>query len=336
MGDAELVEVAGRVVRISSPDKPYFPRLGLTKRDLVEHYRSFADLVMPHCRDRPLNLERYPDGVEGDWFMQKRVPASRPAWLRTVEVTFGSGRRAEELCPASIADVLWSVNLGCISIHPWAVTAADRDHPDELRVDLDPMEGVGFAAVREVALVVREVLVEHGVVGHPKTSGSTGMHVICPIEPETYVDVRRAAVALAREVERRRPELATSSWWREERGERVFLDYNQNLWDRTTASAYSVRPVPAARVSAPVTWDEIGAGVDPADFTLRTLPDRVDDVGDLTAGMREEPSSLEGLLALAAADEADGLSDLPLPPHYPKFPNEPRRVPPSRAADRDD
>lgn len=336
MGDAELVEVAGRRVRISSPDKPYFPQVGLTKRDLVEHYRSFADLVMPHCRDRPLNLERYPDGVEGDWFMQKRVPASRPAWLRTLEVTFGSGRRAEELCPASIADVLWSVNLGCVSIHPWAVTARDPRHPDELRVDLDPMEGVAFDAVRQVALTVREVLAEYGIVGHPKTSGSTGMHVICPIRPEAYVDVRRAAVALAREVERRRPELATSSWWREERGRRVFLDYNQNLWDRTMACAYAVRPVPDARVSTPVTWDEVAGGVEPGDFTLRTLPDRVAEVGDLTAGMRDEPSPLEGLLERATADEEAGLGDLPLPPHYPKFPNEPKRVPPSRAADPDD
>lgn len=334
MSDRVVVEAAGHRVTVSSPDKLYFPDVGLSKLDVVEHYRRVADVLMPHCRDRPVNLERYPDGVEGSWFMQKRVPRSRPDWLATTRVRFGSGRTAEELCPASIADVLWSVNLGCISVHPWAVTTADPDRPDELRVDLDPMPEVGFGAVREATLVVAEILDEQGIAGYPKTSGSTGMHVLCPITPERYVDVRRAAVALAREAHRRAPDVVTASWWREERGQRVFLDYNQNLWDRTTACAYALRPVPDARVSAPVTWDEVRT-VDPADLTARTIDDRLADVGDLTADMRERPSSLDGLLAMATADEQAGLDDLPLPPHYPKFPNEPKRVPPSRAASPD-
>ena len=332
MSGLEL-EVDGRTVKVSSPDKPYFPDAGLTKGDLVDYHLAVADVLMPHCRDRPLNLERYPDGVGGSWFMQKRVPQKRPDWLRTVEVTFGSGRTAEELCPASIADVLWAVNLGCITVHPWSITVADTERPDELRVDLDPQPGVAWSTVRRVTQVVGEVLDEHGLVGSPKTSGSRGMHVICPIEPEGYVDVRRAAVALAREVERRVPDLATSSWWKEERGDRVFLDYNQNLWDRTMACAYAVRAVPDARVSAPVTWGEV-ADVEPEDLTVVTLPQRLRDVGDLTAGLGAQARSIDGLLGLAAVDEASGLPDLPLPPHFPKFANEPKRVPPSRAADR--
>lgn len=330
MSDATTVEADGREVRVSSPGKVYFPDLGLTKLDVVQYYLGVADELLVHCRDRPLNLERYPAGVAGKWFMQKRVPASRPEWLRTVEVTFGSGRTAEELCPAGIADVLWSVNLGCIAVHPWSITVADTEHPDELRIDLDPMPGVGFEAVREVTLTVGEVLDEAGVAGLPKTSGSAGMHVICRIEPETFLDVRRAAVAVAREVERRRPDLATSSWWKEERGQRVFLDYNQNLWDRTMACAYSARPVPEACVSAPLRWDEV-ADVEPQDLTVLTLPGRLRDVGDLAADLPTR--SIDGLLAMAAADEQEGLGDLPMPPHYPKLPNEPKRVPPSRAAD---
>ncbi len=327
------IEVDGRTLTVSSPDKVYFPAIGVTKLDLVEYHLAVADVLMPHCRDRPLNLERYPDGVEGSWFMQKRVPDKRPDWLRTMEVTFGSGRTAEELCPASVADVLWSVNIGCITVHPWSITVHDTERPDELRVDLDPQPGVAWGTVRRVTQVVGEVLDEAGVRGVPKTSGSRGMHVICRIGPEGYVDVRRAAVALAREVERRVPDLATSSWWKEERGDRVFLDYNQNLWDRTMACAYAVRAVPDARVSAPVTWDEV-ADVEPEDLTIATLPGRLAAVGDLTAGLDDAPSSIDGLLRLADADEAAGLADLPLPPHYPKFANEPKRVQPSRDADR--
>lgn len=326
------LDVDGRSVRISSPDKRYFPDVPLTKLGLVEYYLDVADALMPHCRDRPLNLERHPDGVTGSWFMQKRVPASRPDWLRTVDVAFGSGRTAEELCPASIADVLWSVNLGCLTVHPWSIRLPDTERADELRVDLDPMPEVPFDAVRRVTLVVGEVLREHDLVGYPKTSGSRGMHVIVPIEPEGYVDVRRAAVALAREVERRAPRLATSSWWKEERGARVFVDFNQNLWDRTMACAYSVRAVADARVSAPVTWDEV-ADVEPEDLTVTTVPTRLRDLGDLTSDMDAHRRSIDGLLSLAAADEAAGLPDLPLPPHFPKFANEPKRVPPSRAAD---
>lgn len=331
MGEAITLEVDGHEVRISSPDKPYFPDAEITKLDVVTYYRDVGDVLLPHCLDRPLNLERYPDGVDGDWFMQKRVPKSRPDWLRTTTVRFGSGRTAEELCPASIADVLWSVNLGCISVHPWNVTVDDTDHPDELRVDLDPMPDVPFSQVRDVTLVVKEVLDEVGIDAFPKTSGSTGMHVIARIQPETYLDVRRAAVALAREVERRAAEIATSSWWKEERGQRVFLDYNQNLWDRTMACAYAVRPVSDARVSTPLTWDEVG-GADPGAFTLHTIRDRLGDVGNLTAA-HDQPQSLDGLLAMATADEEAGLPDLPLPPHYPKLPNEPKRVNPSRARD---
>jgi DNA ligase D-like protein (predicted polymerase) len=327
------LEVDGRTVTVSSPDKPYFPEVGLTKLDLVTYHLDVAEQLLPHCRERPLNLERYPNGVDGSSFMQKRVPEKRPEWLRTVEVTFGSGRTAEELCPASIADVLWAVNLGCITVHPWSITVADTERPNELRVDLDPQPGVPWDAVRTVTGVVGELLAEVGVVGYPKTSGSRGMHVICRIQPEGYVDVRRAAVALAREVERRVPHLATSSWWKEERGDRVFIDYNQNLWDRTMACAYAVRAVPDARVSAPLTWDEV-ADVEAQDVTMATLPARLRRVGDLTADIDAHASSIDGLLAMAAADDDAGLADLPLPPHFPKFVNEPKRVPPSRAADR--
>lgn len=327
-------EIDGHEVAISSPDKPYFPDAGLTKLDLVEYYLDVADVLLPHCCDRPLNLERYPNGVGGSWFMQKRVPASRPDWLRTTEVTFGSGRTAEELCPASMADVLWAVNLGCIAVHPWAITVDDTERPDELRIDLDPEPGVPWDTVRQVTLAVGELLDEVGIVGFPKTSGSRGMHVICPIEPEGYVDVRRAAVALAREIERRHPELSTASWWKEERGDRVFLDYNQNLWDRTMACAYSARPVPDARVSTPLAWAEV-PDVEPEDLTVTTVPGRLAEVGDLMAARWETRSPLDGLLALAETDDEHGLPDLPLPPHFPKFENEPRRVPPSRAADRD-
>ena len=336
--------VDGRDVRISSPDKAYFPDAGLSKLDVVHYHLEVAAWLLPHCLDRPCNLERYPDGVGGKSFVQKRVPASRPDWVRTVEVTFGSGNTAEELCPASIADVLWAVNLGAITMHPWSLRLdADddpeagpvvADDPDELRIDLDPMPGVAWERVVAVTHTVHEVLAEHGIVGYAKTSGSTGMHVVVRIAPRPYVQVRAAAVALAREVERRRPADATSSWWKEERGERVFLDFNQNLWDRTMACAYAVRPTPDARVSLPITWDELD-DVDPADATLRTVPGLVAERGDPMAGLDEVAHDLDGLLALAERDRAAGLPDLPLPPHFPKFPDEPLRVPPSRAADRD-
>lgn len=344
-------EVDGRTVRISSPDKVVFPDAGLTKLDVVTYYLEVAPHLLPHCLGRPCNLKRYPDGVGGKSFMQKRVPASRPDWLRTTQVTFGSGRTAEELCPASLADVLWAVNLGALTVHPWSlrlrgpdggpatdVAASDdpvllSDEPDELRIDLDPMGGAPWSAVVRVAAMVREVLAEQDITGFVKTSGSTGMHVLVRIRPRPYVEVRAAAVAMSREVERRLPTDASTSWWKEERGPgTVFLDYNQNLWDRTTASAYAVRGRPDARVSLPITWDEL-EDVDPADATIATVPGLLADRGDPLAGLDAVAHGLDGLLELAAQDRAAGLADLPLPPHYPKFPDEPPRVPPSRAAD---
>lgn len=346
MAGAVELDVDGRTVRISSPDKPYFPDVGLTKLDVVEYYRQVAEQLLPHCLGRPCNLERYPDGAAGKSFMQKRVPASRPPWLATTEVTFGSGRTAEELCPASLADVLWSINLGAMTIHPWSLRRPEAsplddpdeavfDEPDELRFDLDPAPGADFDVVRRVTRVVGDVLTEQGLVGYPKTSGSSGMHVLVRIERRAYVDVRAAAVALAREVERRIPDDATTAWWKEERGPTsVLIDYNQNLWDRTTACAYSVRAVADARVSLPITWDEVDE-VDPRDATIPTLPDLLADRGDPMATIDDAAGSIDGLLALHEADREAGLPDLPLPPHYPKFPDEPTRVPPSRAADRE-
>jgi DNA ligase D-like protein (predicted polymerase) len=351
MASAVERDIDGRMVRISSPDKLYFPKVGLTKLDVIEHYERVAEHLLPHCLGRPCNLERYPDGAAGKSFMQKRVPASRPDWLRTVEVTFGSGRTAEELCPASLADVLWSVNLGAITVHPWSLrlpeyaptgTAVGQepdealfDEPDELRFDLDPSPEADFDTVRRVARVVGEVLEEHDLLGFPKTSGSAGMHVLVRIQRRPYVDVRAAAVALAREVERRLPDDATTAWWKEERGPAsILIDYNQNLWDRTTACAYAVRPVPDARVSLPVTWAELD-DVEPQDATVTTLPDLLARRGDPMASIDDVAGSIDGLLALHAADREAGLPDLPLPPHYPKFPEEPSRVPPSRAKDRE-
>ena len=342
VGEAVELTVHGKQVRISSPDKAYFPDVGLSKLDVVRYHLDVAEQLLPHCLDRPCNLERYPDGVGGKSFMQKRVPDSRPDWLRTVEVTFGSGNTAEELCPASMADVVWSVNLGAITVHPWSLRVhEDQDgdvvaeEPDELRVDLDPGPGADWGTVVEVTRVVGEVLEEQDIVGYAKTSGSTGMHVLVRIEPRPYIQVRAAAVALAREAERRRPDLATASWWKEERPDgTVFLDFNQNLWDRTMACAYAVRPTPDARVSLPITWDELD-DVDPADATVLTVPELLEERGDPMAGLDEVAHDLDGLLDLAERDREAGLPDLPLPPHYPKFPDEPLRVPPSRRADRD-
>jgi bifunctional non-homologous end joining protein LigD len=353
MAGAVEIDVDGCPVRISSPDKVIFPDPGRTKVDVVEYYLDVAAHLLPHCLGRPCNLKRYPDGVGGKSFMQKRVPAKRPDWLRTAQVTFGSGRTAEELCPASMADVLWAVNLGAITVHPWSLRldppvpppadddGDDGEHgpvvlpddPDELRIDLDPMPGATWTRVVAVAQMVREVLEEHDITGFVKTSGSTGIHVLVRIRPRPYVEVRAAAVALSREVERRMPEVASTSWWKEGRADAaVFLDYNQNLWDRTTASAYAVRGRPDARVSLPVTWDELDA-VEPADATIETVPGLLRDRGDPMATIDDASHDLEGLLDLAAEDRAAGLEDLPLPPHYPKFPNEPTRVPPSRAAE---
>ncbi len=325
-----FVQAAGREVRVSNPEKLFFPQAGLTKLDLVNYYLECEQAVVRHLHDRPTVLKRWVDGVEGEPFFQKRVPDTAPDWLQTATVTFPSGRHARELLPNDAAHLLWGVNLGVIDWNPWPVRAVDLDRPDELRVDLDPGPGVPFAEVREVALTVREVLDAHELTGFPKTSGSRGIHIYVRIAPEqSFEEVRRAALALAREVERRMPGRATSRWWKEER-EGVFIDYNQNARDRTVASAYSVRAVPDARVSCPLEWDEV-PGVDPAELTLRTVPARLSERGDPSAAIDERPGSLEGLLELAARDEREGLGDAPWPPHFRKQKNEPKRVQPSRA-----
>jgi bifunctional non-homologous end joining protein LigD len=293
-----LLEVAGREVSVSNPDKLYFRAAGITKLELVEYYLAVAEGALRGVRDRPMALKRYVDGAEGEFFFQKRAPASRPPWVDVVELRFPSGRTAHEIVVRDAAQLAWVVNLGCIDLHPHPVRAGDLEHPDELRIDLDPVPGVGWDAIKEVALVANEVLAEHRLVGWPKTSGSRGIHVNVRIAPRwTFTAVRQAALALAREVERRVPRLATSKWWKEER-HGVFLDYNQNAKDRTVASAFSVRPTPDARVSAPLTWDELPT-CDPAAFTLRTVPARLARLGDPAAGIDASAGSLESLLELS-------------------------------------
>src|SRR5271154_142040 len=325
-----VVEVCGREGRVSNPGKPFFPDAGLTKIDVVNYYLECEQAVVRHLRERPTVMKRWVDGVAGEPFFQKRVPDGAPEWLQTATVTFPSGRHARELVPNDAAHLVWGVNLGVIDWNPWPVRREDLDHPDELRVDLDPQPDVAFAEVRDVALCVRDVLEEHGMNGFPKTSGSRGMHVYVRIKPEhSFEDVRRAALALAREVERRMPHRATSRWWKEER-EGVFLDYNQNARDRTVASAYSVRAVPHARVSCPLTWEEV-PDVDPAELRLETVPARLRERGDPAADINEHPARLEPLLELAARDEREGLGDAPWPPNFRKQKGEPPRVQPSRA-----
>jgi len=325
----ELLTVAGREVAISNPGKVLFPRPGYTKLDLARYYLAVSQGAMQGAGGRPNVLVRYPDGIAGEFFFQKRAPRSRPAWVEVVALQFPSGRSAEEVVPRDPAAFVWMANLGCLELHPHAVRADDLDHPDELRVDLDPVPGVLWPQIREVAGVVRATLDDFGLVGWPKTSGSRGMHVYVRIERRwTFDEVRRAALALAREVERRAPQLATSKWWKEER-QGVFLDYNQNAKDRTIASAYSVRPTPDARVSAPLAWDEIDA-CEPADFTLATMPARFARIGDRHAGMNSHAGSLAAMLELSAHQEGEGLGDAPWPPHYRKHPGEAPRVAPSR------
>ena len=325
-----IVEVCGHELRVSSPGKVFFPERGLTKLDLVNYYVECEQAVVRHLRERPTVMKRWVDGVEGEPFFQKRVPDKAPEWLQTATVTFPSGRHARELVPNDAAHLVWGVNLGVIDWNPWPVRRADLDHPDELRVDLDPGPGVPFAQVRDVTLVVREVLEEHRLRGFPKTSGSRGIHVYVRIEPEHgFEEVRRAALALAREVERRMPHRATSRWWKEER-EGVFIDYNQNARDRTVASAYSVRAVADARVSCPLQWEEV-PDVDPAELRLENVPARLRERGDPSADIDEQPGRLDPLLELAARDEREGLGDAPWPPHFRKQKGEPRRVQPSRA-----
>jgi bifunctional non-homologous end joining protein LigD len=328
---AETLVVGGREVAVTHPTKPYFTRgTKLSKLDVVRYYLSVADGALGGIADRPLVLKRFVDGAEGQVFYQKRAPEKRPSWLRTVQLSFPSGRTADEIVVDDAAGLAWIVNLGCLELHPHPVRTGDLDHPDELRVDLDPGPGVAWADVRRVALEVRALLGDVGLRGWPKTSGSRGMHVNVRIEPRwTFTEVRRAALALARAVERRAPGLATSKWWKEER-RGVFLDYNQNAKDRTTCSAYSVRPLPDARVSAPLTWDEV-ADCDPADFTVATMPARFAAIGDPHAGIDGAAGSLEKLLELATQDEASGLGDAPWPPHFRKMEGEAPRVAPSRA-----
>jgi DNA ligase D-like protein (predicted polymerase) len=327
--ETEVVSVAGREVAISNPDKVLFAAAGYTKRDLVRYYLSVAEGALRAAGGRPNVLVRYPNGIDQDFFYQKRAPTSRPDWIEVVALQFPSGRTAEEVVPRDAAALAWMANLACLELHPHPVRADDLDHPDELRVDLDPVPGVSWGQMREVAGVVRATLEDLDLVGWPKTSGSRGMHVYVRIERRWgFTQVRRAALALAREVERRAPALATSKWWKEER-HGVFLDYNQNAKDRTVAAAYSVRPRPDARVSAPLAWDEIDTA-EPEDFTLATMPARFAAVGDRHADIDARAFSLEALLDLSARHEREGMGDAPWPPHYRKQDGEPPRVQPSK------
>jgi bifunctional non-homologous end joining protein LigD len=325
----EALDIDGHEVVVSNPDKVFFPRTGHTKLDLVRYYLSVAEGALRGVWDRPMALKRYVNGAEGEFFFQKRAPESRPDWIEVVELSFPSGRTAHEIVVRHAAQLAWIVNLGCIDLNPHPVRADDLDHPDELRVDLDPVPGVEWPHILDVALVTKEVLEDFGLTAWPKTSGSRGFHVYARIERRwTFTEVRRAALALAREVERRAPDLATSKWWKEER-HGVFLDYNQNAKDRTVASAYSVRPTPDARVSMALWWEEV-PGCDPAAFTIDTVPDRVTAVGDPSAGIDEAVGSLESLLELSAQHESAGFGDAPWPPQFAKQPGEPRRVQPSK------
>jgi DNA ligase D-like protein (predicted polymerase) len=325
----EIIEAAGRQVTITNPDKVFFPRSGHTKLDLVRYYMAVAEGAIRGVYGRPMALKRFVNGADGAAFFQKRAPTSRPEWIETIELSFPSGRTAEEIVIRDAAQLAWIINLGCIDLNPHPVRAENLDHPDELRIDLDPVPGISWGQIREVALVSREVLKDFGLAGWPKTSGSRGIHVYARIEPRwTFPQVRRAALAVAREVERRAPEIATSRWWKEER-HGVFLDYNQNAKDRTIASAYSVRPTPDARVSAPLTWEELPTAELEA-FTLATMPARFAQIGDPSKGIDEAAGSLDALLELSAQHEAAGFGDAPWPPHFVKQEGEPARVQLSR------
>jgi bifunctional non-homologous end joining protein LigD len=325
----ELISVAGHEVSVTNPDKVLFPEPGYTKLDVVRYYVAVADGALRGAGGRPNMLVRYPNGIDAEHFYQKRAPESRPDWIEVVTLHFPSGREAQEVVPRDAAALVWLANLGCLELHPHPVRADDLDHPDELRVDLDPVPGVGWDQVREVAEVAKATLEDFQLVGWPKTSGSRGLHLNVRIERRwAFDEVRRAALALAREVERRAPTIATSKWWKEER-HGVFVDYNQNAKDRTVASAYSVRPKPDARVSAPLSWDELDS-CDPADFTLATMPQRFARVGDRHAGIDQSAGSLNALLELSARHEREGLGDAPWPPHYMKQQGEPPRVQPSK------
>ncbi|WP_433336380.1 DNA polymerase domain-containing protein [Spirillospora sp. CA-294931] len=342
------IPVGDRLVKVTNPDKVYFPEHGYTKRQVVEYYIAVGEGILRATRDRPTTLERWPSGVfEGarlatrdnprgaDAFYQKRIPKGAPDWVPSARIDFPSGRSADEVTPSEEAVIAWAANLGTLTFHPWPVRSGDVDHPDELRIDFDPQPGTDFADAVGVALgPARELLDELGHTGFVKTSGKGGVHIYVRIEPRwTFTEVRRAALAFGREVERRAPELVTTKWWKEERGEQVFIDYNQNARDRTIASAYSIRPLPHAPVSAPVTWDEL-PDVTPEDFTIVTMPDRFAKIGDLHSAIDEKSFSLDRLLEMADRDEHDhGLGDMPYPPNYPKMPGEPKRVQPSKDTD---
>jgi len=335
LGQTLEIEVAGRTVRVSSPDKVYFPERGYTKRDVVEYYLAVGDGIFRALARRPTTLQRFPDGIDGEMFFQKRIPTRGvPPWVQTAQIAFPSGRTAEELCPADLAHVIWAAQLGTIVFHAWPVRRSDVDSPDELRLDLDPQPGTDFADAVAAAQTVREVLAELGWTGWPKTSGGRGVHVYVRIRPQwSFVEVRRAAIAFARELERRRPELLTTAWWKELRGEKVFVDYNQMARDRTIACAYSLRTNARATVSTPVTWDELST-VEPDDFDLRTVPERYAKLGDPHADIDEDAVDITPLLEWADRDERDGAGDMPYPPDYPKMPGEPKRVQPSKDRDR--
>jgi DNA ligase D-like protein (predicted polymerase) len=330
--EAETLEVAGRDIRVTNPKKVYFPDAPggpITKLALVRYWVEVAEAALVGCRDRPTTLHRFPDGAAGEGFYQKRLPKGAPPWIQTALITFPSGRTANMPVMADAAHLAWAATLGCLEINPWPVRAGDVDHPDELRFDLDPMPSVPFELVREVAMVTRNVLEEHGLVGFPKTSGKKGIHVNVRIKPTwSFTEVRRAALALAREVERRLPEISTTKWWKEER-HGVFLDYNQNARDRTVASAYSVRPVSDARVSTPLTWEEV-PGLDPGAFTMRTVPDRLRSGGDPGADIDDRKGTLESVFELSDRQAEEGQGEAPYPPHFPKAEGEPVRAQPSR------
>lgn len=332
MAEATELEAGGRTVRLSNPAKVYFPERGLTKLDIARYYLAVGDGIVRALRDRPTSLERYPDGVGGESFFQKRAPKGLPEWIPTARIAFPSGRYADEICPTEVGAVLWAANLGCLTFHPLPVRRPDTDHPDELRIDLDPQPGTDYPDAVRAARELRPLLEELGLRGWPKTSGGRGLHVFVPIRPEwTFTQVRRAAIAVARELERRMPEQVTTSWWKEERGQKVFVDYNQTARDRTIASAYSVRPRPHAPVSAPLRWEELDDAL-PRDFDVLTMPARYAELGDLHREMDDHAFDLRAALDLADRDEREhGLGDLPYPPEHPKVPGEPKRVQPSRA-----
>lgn len=328
---AEELDVDGVAVRFTSPDKVYFPKPGYTKRDVVDYYLAVADRMVSLLKDRPVHLQRFPDGIDGEEIYQKRVPEKHPEYLETCTVTFPSGRTADALKVSHPSAIIWAAQMGTITLHPWQVRCPDTEHPDELRIDLDPQPGTDFGDARTIAVdVLKPLLDELGLTGYPKTSGGRGVHVFIRIKPEwDFIAVRRAGIALAREVERRAPDAVTTSWWKEERGERMFIDYNQNARDRTFASAYSVRRTDIATVSMPLSWTEL-ADADPDDFTIATVPKLLSKREDPWAAIDSVSHSLEPLLDMVTADDERGLGDLPYPPNYPKMPGEPPRVQPSK------